>query len=65
VNTKLVDGEGIPISERFGPNSDYVGDGHPLSYWYPDGRNPFSKGYDYAGSKWGVRVLNPQEYTPF
>ena len=70
VNSDLVKTEGdlpkgTPIEERFGPNSDYVGDGYPLSYWYPDGRNPFLKGYDYAGSDWGVRVLNADKHTPF
>lgn len=70
VNTKLQEHEnglptGTPIEERFGPNSDYVGDGHPLTYWYPDGRNPFRRGYDYAGSDWGVRVLNADTQTPF
>lgn len=70
VNTKLKEGKnglstGIPIEERFGANSDYVGDGHPLTYWYSDGRNPFRKGYDYAGSDWGVRVLNADTQTPF
>lgn len=65
--TRLKDGtfRGRPIKERFGPNSDYVGDGHPLSYWYDNGRNPIKKGYDYAGSNYGVRVNNPSEYTPF
>lgn len=70
VNTKLQEHEnglptGTPIEERFGPNSDYVGDGHPLTYWYPDGRNPFRRGYDYAGSDWGVRVLKADTQTPF
>ena len=70
VNTKLKEHEnglptGTPIKERFGPNSDYVGDGYPLTYWYSDGRNPFRKGYDYAGSDWGVRVLNADTQTPF
>lgn len=70
VNTKLQEHEnelptGAPIEERFGPNSDYVGDGYPLTYWYPDGRNPFRRGYDYAGSDWGVRVLNADTQTPF
>lgn len=70
VNTNLQPGEkgflrGTPIEERFGTNSDYVGDGHPLTYWYSDGRNPFRKGYDYAGSDWAVRVLNADTQTPF
>lgn len=56
---------GIPIKERFGPNSDYVGDGTPLTYWYPDGRNAFRKGYDYAGSKWMVKVDNADKHQPF
>jgi hypothetical protein len=51
-------GSNTPIEERFGPNSDYIEDGTPLAYFYKDGRNPFSKGYDYAGSDWGVRVNN-------
>ena len=70
VNTNLRTGPdgtlyGRPIDERFGPNSDYIGDGTPLSYWYTDGRNPITKGYDYAGSKYGVRVNNPEDYVPF
>ena len=70
VNTNLQPGEkgfliGTPIEERFGTNSDYVGDGHPLTYWYSDGRNPFRKGYDYAGSDWAVRVLNADTQIPF
>ena len=70
VNPVLVQGEdgylrGIPIKERFGPNSDYIGDGTPLTYWYPDGRNAFQKGYDYAGSKWMVKVDNADKHQPF
>lgn len=70
VNNNLVslkDGtfRGRPITERFGPNSDYVGDGHPLSYWYDNGRNPIKNGYNYAGSNYGVRVNNPNDYIPF
>jgi hypothetical protein len=70
VNTELtptVTGipHGQPIEERFGPNSDYVSDGQPLSYWYPDGRNPITRGHAYAKSNYGVRVNNPEDYTPF
>lgn len=70
VNSILTQGEdgylrGIPIKERFGPNSDYIGDGTPLTYWYPDGRNAFRKGYDYAGSKWMVKVDNASKHQPF
>jgi len=70
VNTELtptVDGvpHGKPIDERFGPNSDYVGDGQPLSYWYDDGRNPLTRGHSYAKSNYGVRVNNLEDYTPF
>lgn len=54
-----------PIDERFGENSDYVADGTPLSYYYSDGRNPFNKGYDYAGSNYAVRINNPEKYVPF
>lgn len=54
-----------PIEERFGTNSDYVADGQPLAYYYPDGRNPFIKGHDYAGSNYAVRVNNPEHYGPF
>lgn len=54
-----------PIEERFATNSDYIADGTPLSYWYSDGRNPFRKGHDYAGSNYGVRVNNPETYEPF
>lgn len=56
---------GLPIEERFGTNSDYIGDGTPLAYFYSDGRNPLTQGYDYAGSDYGVRINNPQDYTPF
>lgn len=69
VDTDLTSTSGIPtgrpILERFGPNSDYIGDGTPLSYWYDDGRNPIKKGYDYAGSNYGVRVNNIDDYIPF
>lgn len=54
-----------PIDERFGQNSDYVSDGTPLSYYYDDGRNPFTKGHDYAGSNYAVKVSNPEDYRPF
>ena len=56
---------GRPINERFGSNSDYVADGHPLSYWYPDGRNPMKRGYDYVNSDYSVRVLNASNHKPF
>ena len=57
--------QGKPISERFGPNSDYVSDGNPLSYWYGDGRNAITDGHAYARSNYMVRVNNPQDYIPF
>ena len=65
--TPTTDGipHGRPIIERFGPNSDYVGDGHPLSYWYDDGRNPITRGHSYARSNYGIRVNNPEDYQPF
>lgn len=56
---------GRPINERFGANSDYVADGTPLSYWYSDGRNALTSGYDYAGSDWMVKVNNVSKYQPF
>lgn len=62
---KVNHGSNRPIEERFGSNSDYIEDGTPLSYWYADGRNPFSKGHDYAGSNYAVRVNNPSTYQPF
>lgn len=71
VDTKLTESMdngfkiGAPIQKRFGVNSDYVSDGHPLTYWYPDGRDPLKGGYDYAGSDWGVRVLNADKHEPF
>lgn len=62
---KVNKGSNKPVDERFGANSDYVEDGTPLSYWYSDGRNPFSQGHDYAGSNYAVRVNNPEVYQPF
>lgn len=57
--------EGRPIKERFGFNSDYIGDGTPLTYWYSDGINAFRKGYDYAGSNWMIKVDNADKHQPF
>ena len=57
--------QGKPFLERFGPNSDYLADGTPLSYWYADGRNPITQGHAYAKSNYGVRVNNPEDYQPF
>ncbi len=62
---KVNKGSNRPVEERFGANSDYIEDGTPLSYWYSDGRNPFSRGHDYAGSNYAVRVNNPEVYQPF
>ena len=62
---KVNKGSNRPVEERFGANSDYVEDGTPLSYWYSDGRNPFSRGHDYAGSNYAVLVNNPEVYQPF
>lgn len=38
--------------------------GQPLAYFYDDGRNPIASGYDYASSKYGVRINNASEYEP-
>lgn len=38
--------------------------GQPLAYFYDDGRNPIASGYDYASSKYGVRINNAGEYEP-
>lgn len=38
--------------------------GQPLAYFYDDGRNPIINGYDYAGSKYGVRINNASDYNP-
>ena len=40
-------------------------DGQPLAYFYNNGRNPFTKGHDYAKSKYGVRINNVDKYNPF
>ncbi len=37
--------------------------GEPIAYFYNDGRNPLTQGHDYASSKWGVRISNPQDYN--
>lgn len=62
---KMLLPKGKPFLERFGPNSDYLADGTPLSYWYADGRNPVTQGHAYARSNYGVRVNNPGDYQPF
>lgn len=62
---KMLLPQGKPFLERFGPNSDYLADGTPLSYWYADGRNPITQGHAYAKSNYGVRVNNPEDYQPF
>lgn len=38
--------------------------GQPLAYFYDDGRNPLTKGHDYAKSIYGVRVNNASSYNP-
>jgi hypothetical protein len=38
--------------------------GQPLAYFYDDGRNPLTKGYTYATSKYGVRINNADTYNP-
>ena len=38
--------------------------GQPLAYFYDDGRNPITKGYDYASSEYGVRINNASDYNP-
>lgn len=38
--------------------------GEALAYFYDDGRNPLTAGYDYAGSNYGVRINNASSYNP-
>lgn len=38
--------------------------GEALAYFYDDGRNPLTKGHDYAASNYGVRVNNASSYNP-
>ena len=38
--------------------------GEALAYFYNDGRNPLSAGYDYATSNYGIRVNNASSYNP-
>lgn len=52
------------VSSNIPSGNRYNGTGEPYAYFYPDGRNPF-KGYSYAKSKYGVRINNVDEYSPF
>lgn len=38
--------------------------GEALAYFYDDGRNPLTKGYDYSASNYGIRVNNASSYNP-
>ena len=38
--------------------------GEALAYFYDDGRNPLTAGYDYAASNYGIRVNNASSYNP-
>lgn len=38
--------------------------GEALAYFYDDGRNPLTAGYDYSASNYGVRVNNASSYNP-
>lgn len=38
--------------------------GEALAYFYDDGRNPLTDGYDYAASNYGIRVNNASSYNP-
>ena len=38
--------------------------GEALAYFYNDGRNPLTKGHDYAASNYGIRVNNASSYNP-
>lgn len=44
--------------------TSYDDSGQPLAYFYDDGRDPIAKGYDYATSKYGVRINNASDYNP-
>ena len=44
--------------------TSYDDSGQPLAYFYDDGRNPITKGYDYATSEYGVRINNASDYNP-
>ena len=44
--------------------TSYDDSGQPLAYFYADGRNPITKGYDYATSEYGVRINNASDYNP-
>lgn len=44
--------------------TSYDDSGQPLAYFYDDGRNPITKGYDYAASEYGVRINNASDYNP-
>ena len=44
--------------------TSYDDSGQPLAYFYSDGRNPITKGYDYATSEYGVRINNASDYNP-
>lgn len=44
--------------------TSYDDSGQPLAYFYDDGRNPITKGYDYAASEYSVRINNASDYNP-
>lgn len=55
--------EYIKYQQRYKPTS-VAEDNTPLAYYYNDGRNPITKGHDYARSVYGVRINNASSYNP-
>lgn len=54
-----------PPGSEIGENSNLNMDGHPIAFFYDDGRNPLTKGYDYVGDNYVVKIRNAADYDPF
>lgn len=50
--------------KKYGKPTSVDDSGEALAYFYDDGRNPISAGYDYAASDYGVRINNASDYNP-
>lgn len=50
--------------KKYGRPTSLDDSGEALAYFYDNGRNPLSKGHDYASSQYGVRINNASSYHP-
>lgn len=50
--------------KKYGRPTSVDDSGEALAYFYDDGRNPLTKGHDYASSDYGVRINNARDYNP-